>query len=130
MLDFSPLLHCAVLVSQMEVAAGLVAAEQVASTAVEAGVAYGIAKPTPPLTATFTRISSEAFLPRIHHSLTVINGRAYIFGGENEKGELAGDEVHIIALPLKGVGNVGKPDYSSLSYVLRMLFIGRALLIN
>ena len=98
----------------MEVAAAAVAAEQVASTAIEAGVVYGIAKPTPQLTATFTRIASDAFLPRIYHSLTVINGQAYIFGGETEAGQLAGDEVHIINLPLKGVGNEGKPDYSRL----------------
>ena len=102
----------------MEVAAGVVAAEQVASTAVEAGVVYGVAKPTPPLTATFTRISSDAFLPRIYHSLTVIGGQAYIFGGEDEKGELAGDEIHIISLPLKGTQNEGQPDYSTIFYFL------------
>ena len=98
----------------MEVAAAAVAAEQVASTAVEAGVIYGVAKPTPILTSTFTRISSEAFLPRIYHSLTIVDGQAYIFGGETETGELAGDEVHIIRLPLKGAENEGKPDYSGL----------------
>ncbi|KAL9124501.1 MAG: hypothetical protein Q9217_006171 [Psora testacea] len=76
----------------MEAAAAALAAEQVASTAVEAGVVYGVAKPTPPLSATFSRISSEAFLPRLHHSLTIVNGQAYVFGGEMQDGELAGDE--------------------------------------
>ncbi|KAG8525231.1 uncharacterized protein KY384_008875 [Bacidia gigantensis] len=96
----------------MEVAAGAVVAEQAVSTAVEAGVAYGIAKPTPPLSATFTRISSPAFLPRLKHSLAVVNGQIYLFGGEDETGKLAGDEVHIVSLPLKSAGNEGKPDYS------------------
>lgn len=42
----------------MEVAAGVVVAEQVISTTIEGGAiaAYAISKPTMPLTATFTRI--------------------------------------------------------------------------
>ncbi|KAL8880374.1 MAG: hypothetical protein Q9198_002200 [Flavoplaca austrocitrina] len=89
---------------------GSVAVEQTASTVVEAGVAYGIAKPTTSHIATHSRLSSEAFLPRIHHSLTVVNGKAYIVRGETEKGEFAGDEIHIITLPVKG-RDVGEPDY-------------------
>jgi hypothetical protein len=92
---------------------GLVAAEQVVSTTVEAGgvAAIGLAQSTQPLSATLTRVSSEAFLPRSKHSLTVVSGQAYIFGGEYERGKLAGDEVHIVSLPLKKAGNEGKPDY-------------------
>jgi len=92
---------------------GLVAAEQVVSTTLEAGAvgAYGLAQSTQPLSATFIRVSSEAFLPRSHHSGTVVSGQAYIFGGETEAGRLAGDEVHIVSLPLKKAGNAGKPDY-------------------
>ncbi|KAK4695074.1 hypothetical protein P7C71_g2605, partial [Lecanoromycetidae sp. Uapishka_2] len=92
---------------------GLVAAEQVVSTTVEAGgiAAIGLAQSTQPLSATFIRVSSEAFLPRFNHSLTVVSGQAYIFGGELEPGKLAGDEVHIVSLPLKKAGNEGKPDY-------------------
>ena len=97
----------------MEAAAVAHAAEQVASTTVQAGVAYGIAKPTPPLSATFTRISSPAFLPRVNHSLTGVNSQVYLFGGRNEDGALAGDEGHIISLPQKSEGNEGKPDYST-----------------
>ena len=98
-------------------ATGLVAAEQVVSTTIEGGAvaAYGLAQSTQPLSATFTRISSDAFLPRFNHSITVVNGQAYILGGEvEEDGEviLAGDEVHIVSLPLKKAGNDGKPDYS------------------
>ena len=92
---------------------GLVAAEQVVSTTVEGGAvaAYGLAQSTQPLSATFTRVSSEAFLPRTKHTLTVVSGQAFIFGGEIEDGKLAGDEVHIVSLPLKKAGNEGKPDY-------------------
>ena len=92
---------------------GLVAAEQVLSTTVEGGAiaAYGLAQSTQPLTATFKRISSPAFLPRSNHSLTVLAGRAYIFGGEDEDGNLAGDEVHIITLPLKKGNHEGEVDY-------------------
>lgn len=92
---------------------GLVVAEQVISTTVETGAvaAYGLAQSTQPLSATFTRVSSEAFLPRSNHTLTVVSGQAYIFGGETEEGQLAGDEVHIVSLPLKKAGNEGKPDY-------------------
>ena len=71
----------------------------------------GLAQSTQPLTATFTRVSSDAFLPRSNHSITVVSGQAYIFGGETEEGKLAGDEVHIVSLPLKRAGNEGKPDY-------------------
>ena len=93
--------------------AGLVAAEQVVSTTVEAGgiAAIGLAQSTQPLSATLTRVSSEAFLPRFNHTVTVISGQAYIFGGKYDRGKLAGDEVHIVSLPLKKAGNEGKPDY-------------------
>ena len=92
---------------------GLVAAEQVVSTTVETGAvaAYGLAQSTQPLSSSFTRVSSEAFLPRSNHSLTVVAGQAFIFGGETEDGKLAGDEVHIVTLPLKNAGTEGKPDY-------------------
>lgn len=95
-------------------ATGLVAAEQVLSTTVEGGAiaAYGLAQSTQPLSATFKRVSSPAFLPRSNHSLTVLDGRAYIFGGEDENGNLAGDEVHIVTLPLKKKGtHDGEVDY-------------------
>ena len=94
-------------------ASGLLVAEQVVSTTLEGGAlaAYGLAQSTQPLTATYTRISSDAFLPRTNHSITVVYGQAYIFGGEEEPGKLAGDEVHIVSLPLKKAANERKPDY-------------------
>ena len=90
----------------------LLVAEQVVSTTIEGAAlaSIGLAQSTQPLSATFTRITSEAFLPRSSHTLTVIGGRAYIFGGKTEKGQLAGNEVHIVTLPLK-TRTDGEPDY-------------------
>lgn len=90
----------------------LLVAEQVISTTVEGAAlaSIGLAQSTQPLSATFTRITSEAFLPRSSHSLTVVEGHAYIFGGKTEKGDLAGNEVHIVTLPLKNRTD-GEPDY-------------------
>ncbi|KAL8721128.1 MAG: hypothetical protein Q9181_007774 [Wetmoreana brouardii] len=93
--------------------ATFVVAEQAVSTTVEgaaiAGV--GLAQSTQPLNATFTRITSEAFLPRSSHTITVIAGKAYIFGGEESPGKLADDNVHILKLPAKKPINVGDPEY-------------------
>lgn len=88
-------------------------AEQVISTTIEGAAlaSIGIAQKTLPLSATLTRISSPGFLPRSAHTVTVINDHAYIFGGtEGEESRPAGNEVHIIALPLKSKGT-GEPDY-------------------
>ena len=97
----------------MEAVAVGIAAEEVVSTSIQAGVVYGVAKPTPPLSATFKRISSETIIPRINHSITVIDGSAYLFGGETDNGKLASDEVHIIGLPAADSGDHSKPDYSN-----------------
>lgn len=96
----------------MEAAAVGIVAEEVVSTSIQAGVVYGVAKPTPALSATFKRISNETIIPRINHSVTVIDGSAYLFGGETENGKLASDEVHIIGLPFDDGGEQSKPDYS------------------
>lgn len=90
----------------------LLVAEQVVSTTVEGAAlaTIGLAQSTHPLSATFTRITSEAFLPRSSHTLTVVSGHAYIFGGKTETGELAGNEVHIVTLPLT-TRTEGEPDY-------------------
>ena len=96
----------------MEAAAVGIVAEEIVSTSIQAGVVYGVAKPTPALSATFKRISSETIIPRINHSITVIDGSAYLFGGETDTGKLAGDDVHIIALPSAHGAEQSKPDYS------------------
>lgn len=92
----------------MEVAAAAVVAEQAITTPAEAAVAYGVMRPTPAHTATYTRIPSSTSLPRIHHSIVVINEHAYVFGGEDDKGELAGDSVEIIKLSDLGIEKAGE----------------------
>ncbi|KAI1427822.1 hypothetical protein F5Y12DRAFT_711744 [Xylaria sp. FL1777] len=91
-----------------EVAAGLFAAEEVISTGVQAGaVGYALAKPTMPLKATFSQIAtttgddSRASLARWDHTVTVINKKAYIFGGQTSHNQLAKNDVHCVALPVK-----------------------------
>ncbi|KAL8708925.1 MAG: hypothetical protein Q9220_006257 [cf. Caloplaca sp. 1 TL-2023] len=93
--------------------ATFVVAEQVVSTTVEGAAIAGIglAQSTQPLNATFTRITSEAFLPRSLHTITVVAGKAYIFGGEESPGKLADDNVHIITLPTKKPSNIGGSEY-------------------
>lgn len=93
--------------------ATFVVAEQVVSTTVEGAAIAGIglAQSTQPLNATFTRITSEAFLPRSSHTISVIAGKAYIYGGEESSGKLADDNIHIIKLPAKKPSNVGEPEY-------------------
>ncbi|KAI1301112.1 hypothetical protein F5Y03DRAFT_220314 [Xylaria venustula] len=101
-----------------EVAAGLWAAEEVVSTSIQAGVAgYAIAQPTMPLKATFSQIAStskddsSASLARYNHTVTVINKKAYIFGGQTSQNKLATNDIHCVALPLK---DVPPPDYQVL----------------
>ncbi|KAI9697697.1 MAG: hypothetical protein M1820_007684 [Bogoriella megaspora] len=91
----------------MEVAAGVVVAEQLVTTAVEGAVVGGFlaARRTLPLKGTFTRIAnsqdepSPETLHRISHTLNIVNGHAYIFGGsfkDERNGPIAGNEMHII----------------------------------
>lgn len=93
--------------------ASLVVAEQVVSTTIEGAAVAGIAiaQKTHPLSAAFTRITSENFLPRFDHSISVCNGRAYIFGGHISESDLAGNEIHIISLPLQQLDTRDSPDY-------------------
>ncbi|KAI0417756.1 hypothetical protein F5X98DRAFT_132848 [Xylaria grammica] len=91
-----------------EVAAGLWAAEEAVSTGVQAGVAgYAVAKPTMPLKASFsqigstTRDDSRTSLARYNHTVTVIDKKAYIFGGQTSNNRLATNDMHCVALPIK-----------------------------
>lgn len=68
----------------------------------------GILHPTLPLRAYFTRLSSPS-LPRAGHSISIVKGRAYIFGGETSPGKLANNDMHIIILPSSGVSDT---DYT------------------
>lgn len=64
--------------------------------------AKGIYDPDRPFKATFQEIAGFA-LPRSGHSISVINGRAYIFGGDAEEGAWADNSMHIVILPSGGV---------------------------
>ena len=73
--------------------------------------AKGIYDPDRPFKATFQEIAGFS-LPRSGHSLSVINGRAYIFGGEDGDGALADDHMHVVILPS---GGVLEADYKSIA---------------
>ena len=81
-------------------ASALYAAENILSGA--AALIKGITHPTLPLKATLTHITSVP-LPRSHHTISVVKGRAYIFGGESSPGTLADNDMHIVILPSSGV---------------------------
>lgn len=102
-----------------EVAAGAgiaLAAEEVLSTTLQAGAAtYFLAKPTQPLNATFTRIAvthddelHRRSLSRSNHTLTIIDKKAYIFGGETADGEVASNDTHVVNLT---PGENHEPEY-------------------
>lgn len=80
---------------------GLAAAAYGAETVVEGGVgaAVAIARATMPLKATWKRIPTNQKLPRSSHSLSVIKGKAYIFGGEEKPREPIDNQMHIFTLP-------------------------------
>ncbi|THV89011.1 galactose oxidase [Aureobasidium pullulans] len=83
-----------------EAAGVLYAAEHL----VEGGIALakGIYDPTLPLKATITPIT-DINLPRVHHSVSEVKGRAYVFGGKTDGDELADNAMHIIILPSSGI---------------------------
>ncbi|KAF2117912.1 hypothetical protein BDV96DRAFT_517743 [Lophiotrema nucula] len=91
--------------AEIAVGAGaVIAAEQVVSTTVEAGiVGYMVTKPTLPLKATFTKFAdakddgTTRSLARANHSLTVVGNKAYIFGGTTDAGDATND-IHIVTL--------------------------------
>lgn len=82
---------------------GIAAAAYTVETAVE-GVAVGalaIAKSTVPLKARFYRLPAPSpSLKRHSHTLNVVRGKAYIFGGDGEEVGKKGDNaVHVVTLP-------------------------------
>ncbi|KAJ4339000.1 hypothetical protein N0V95_007893 [Ascochyta clinopodiicola] len=92
----------------MEPAAGILyAAENILQGA--AALVKGITHPTQPIKTNLTRITSVP-LPRSQHTVSVVKGRAYIFGGETAPGRLADNDMHIIILPSSGVLDA---DYTS-----------------
>lgn len=59
---------------------------------------HGLFQNTHPLKAKWHRVAAPP-IPRSSHSLSVINGRAYLFGGETSPGAPADNDMHIIILP-------------------------------
>lgn len=88
-------------------AGALYAAENLLEGA--AALIKGITYPTLPLKANLTRITGVP-LPRSHHTVSVVKGRAYIFGGEIAPGRLADNAMHVVILPSSGVLEA---DYTS-----------------
>ncbi|TAQ89211.1 hypothetical protein B7494_g2503 [Chlorociboria aeruginascens] len=78
--------------------------------AIIAKATHGLFQSTHPLKARWQRIDSPP-LPRSSHSISVIAGRAYIFGGEIKPREPVDNYMHIITLPS---GTVSSADYRSI----------------
>lgn len=75
-----------------------------------ANIAHGLAQVTVPLNAKWHRISAP-HLPRSSHTLSVVSGRAYIFGGEVEPREPVDNYMHVVTLPS---GTATDADYQSI----------------
>ncbi|KAF2429167.1 galactose oxidase [Tothia fuscella] len=71
----------------------------------------GIYNPELTLTASFREIIGVE-LRRAHHTISVIGGRAYIFGGESSIGILADNTMHVVILPSS---NVQEADFKSIA---------------
>ncbi|KAK7524637.1 hypothetical protein IWZ03DRAFT_367682 [Phyllosticta citriasiana] len=72
--------------------------------------ALSLAKGERSFKATFAPIQG-APLPRTGHSISVIKGRAYVFGGEDADGLIVDNDMHVIILPSSGVQEA---DYYSI----------------
>ena len=93
---------------------GVAVAAYGAETAVEGavGAAVAVARPTMPLKATWQRLVTSVPLPRSSHSLSVIKGRAYMFGGEEKSRQPVDNDMHELTLPSSTVHDV---DYKTIS---------------
>ena len=64
------------------------------------GAAIAIGKPTIPLKGNpWHLIPTNKVLPRSSHSLSIVKGRAFIFGGEEKLREKVDNKVHVFTLP-------------------------------
>lgn len=84
---------------------GVAAAAYGVETAIEGGIgaAIAIAQSTMPLKASWKRIQTATRVPRSSHSLSVVKGKAYIFGGEERPREPVSNDIHVFTLPSSGV---------------------------
>jgi hypothetical protein len=62
----------------------------------------GFNAPTAPVNATFSTIDSVR-VPRAHHTVSLVKGRAYVFGGETSPGRNADNGMAMIILPSSSV---------------------------
>lgn len=84
-------------------------------TVVEGGVlaAKGIYDPTLPLKATLTPLTTVP-VAKAYHTISVIKGRAYLFGGKKSENELADNDVHIVVLPTSAMESA---DYKAITAI-------------
>ena len=74
-------------------------------------VAKGIYDPTLPLKATLAPLTSVP-VAKAYHSISVIKGRAYLFGGKKSEIELADNDVHVVFVPTSAMESA---DYKCVS---------------
>ncbi|KAI4097381.1 MAG: hypothetical protein L6R37_006817 [Teloschistes peruensis] len=93
---------------------GTAAAAYGVETAVEGavGAAAVIAKPTMPLKAAWRQMATSKALPRSSHSISVVKGMAYVFGGEEKPRQPVDNHMHVLTLPSSTVNEV---DYRCFS---------------
>lgn len=77
---------------------------------IAAKVTHGLFQKTHPLKAKWQRIDGVP-LPRSSHTISVVAGRAYIFGGEITPREPVDNDMHVVTLPS---GTVTSADYRSI----------------
>ena len=80
------------------------------TAATAAKVVHGLFQNTHPIRAKWEKIDAPP-LPRSSHSISVIAGRAYIFGGEITPREPVDNDMHVITLPS---GSVSSADYKKI----------------
>ena len=76
-----------------------------------AAAVHGLFQATHPIKARWERIKTTP-LPRSSHTLSVVAGRAYIFGGEISPREPVDNDMHVITLPYDEVSSA---DYRTIS---------------
>jgi Galactose oxidase, central domain len=89
------------------------AAAWAAESLVEGAAAAGIvaSQPTMPVKGHWRKIHTSKALPRSSHSISVIKGKAYIFGGEERPREPVNNALHVFTLPTTLVDDV---DYTTI----------------
>ncbi|KAE9378360.1 hypothetical protein N431DRAFT_435487 [Stipitochalara longipes BDJ] len=74
------------------------------TAATAAKIVHGLFQNTHPIKAKWEKVDTPP-LPRSSHSISVIAGRAYIFGGEITPREPVDNDMHVISLPFDSVSS-------------------------